>query len=140
MMVVLAVFGLKLVGFFTPWVHETVGESAWYVSFLPYLLVFVGIGFAVRALGFLVKKMVHLTPLGLLESLAGAAFGAAKWVFVISLLVYFAQMSGLDNSMQTVRDSEVYPFFVELAPSAWAFVQWIIPFGKEALDSFASGD
>jgi len=134
--VVVMVFGVKLVGLFTPWVHDVVGDSAWYVVFLPYLLVFIGIGFAVRFLGIVVKKMVHLTPLGLLDRLAGAALGAAKWAFALALLVYFAHLSGLDKSMQTVRESEVYPFFVDVAPSAWALVQWIIPFGNEALDSF----
>ncbi|MFC6996819.1 CvpA family protein [Rufibacter roseus] len=136
--IIIAVFGLKLVGLVTPTVNEWVGEDAWYLSFLPYLLVFLGVGFAVRALGLMLKKAVHLTPLGLLDNLGGALFGAAKWAFAIALLVYFAHISGLDTSMQTVRESEVYPFFVEAAPGAWAFVQWIIPFGREALESFDS--
>lgn len=135
-LIIITVFGLKLVGLVTPRVQEWVGESAWYVSFLPYLLVFIGFGLAVRAFGLVLKKVIHLTPLGLLDNLVGAALGGAKWGFAIALLVYFAHLSGLDQSMQTVRESEVYPFFVGVAPSAWAFVQWIIPFGREALDSF----
>jgi membrane protein required for colicin V production len=136
-LVILTVFGMKLVGAVTPPIHEWLGDSAGFLPFLPYLLVFIGIGFAVRAVGMMVKKGVHLTPLGLLDNVAGAGIGAAKWAFALCLLVYFANATGLAGTLQTVRESEVYPYYLEAAPGAWAFVQWIIPFGRQALESFA---
>ncbi|GGK75447.1 CvpA family protein [Rufibacter glacialis] len=135
--VLITVFGMKLVGLVTPPIHEWLGESAGFLPFLPFLLVFIGIGFAVRAVGKMVKKGVHLTPLGLLDNVIGAVLGGGKWALAICLLVYFANATGLDTALHTVRESEVYPYYLEAAPNAWAFVQWIIPFGREALESFA---
>ncbi|RNI30230.1 CvpA family protein [Rufibacter immobilis] len=136
-LVIITVFGMKLVGLVTPPIHEWLGDSAGFLPFLPFLLVFIGIGFAVRAIGKVIKKGVHLTPLGLLDNVIGAGIGAAKWGFAICLLVYFANATGLDKALQTVRESEVYPYYLDAAPGAWSFVQWVIPFGRQALDSFA---
>nr|WP_262890697.1 CvpA family protein [Rufibacter sediminis] len=136
-LVILTVFGMKLVGLVTPPIHEWLGDNAGFLPFLPYLVVFIGIGFAVRSIGMIIKKGVHLTPLGLMDNVMGALIGAAKWGFAICLLVYFANATGLDVALQTVRASEVYPYYLDAAPSAWAFVQWVIPFGREALESFA---
>ncbi|MGV3540530.1 MAG: CvpA family protein [Rufibacter sp.] len=133
-LIVITVFGVKLVSLATPYVQEWLGMGA---SFAAYLLVFVGIGFAVRAMGVLVKKAVHLTPFGMMDNLLGAAVGGGKWAFAICLLVYFAHSTGVDTYFQTTRESSVYPFFVDAAPNAWAFVQWVIPFGREALENFA---
>nr|WP_262897322.1 CvpA family protein [Rufibacter sp. SYSU D00308] len=135
-LVILSVFGMKLVGLVTPPVHQWLGDSAGFLPFLPFLLVFIGIGFAVRAIGMVVKKGVHLTPFGMMDNLIGSGIGAAKWAFAICLLVYFANATGLDVAFQSVKASEVYPYYLEAAPGAWAFVQWIVPFGREALESF----
>ncbi|RNI28601.1 CvpA family protein [Rufibacter latericius] len=136
-LIILTVFGMKIVGLLTPPIHEWLGDKAGFLPFLPYLVVFIGIGFAVRAIGMVIKKAVHLTPLGLMDNVIGALVGAAKWGFAICLLVYFANATGLDVTLQTVRKSEVYPYYLDAAPNAWAFVQWIIPFGRKALESFA---
>ncbi|AKQ46862.1 hypothetical protein TH63_16455 [Rufibacter radiotolerans] len=136
-LVILTVFGMKLVGLLTPPIHEWLGDNAGFLPFVPYLLVFIGIGLAVRAFGMVVKKGVHLTPFGVLDNLIGAGIGAGKWAFAICLLVYFANATGLDTSLQIVKESDVYPFYLNAAPGAWAFVQWIIPFGREALEAFA---
>nr|WP_278251876.1 CvpA family protein [Sabulibacter ruber] len=135
--VILTVFGMKLVGLVTPPVHKWLGDSAGFLPFLPFLLVFIGIGFVVRSIGMVVKKGVHLTPFGMMDNLIGAGIGAAKWGIAICLLVYFANATGLDTTFQTVRESEVYPYYLQAAPGVWTFVQWIIPFGREALESFA---
>ncbi|WP_181305030.1 CvpA family protein [Rufibacter sp. XAAS-G3-1] len=135
-LVILTVFGMKIVGLVTPPIHEWLGDKAGFLPFLPYLLVFTGIGFAVRAVGRMVKKGVHLTPLGMMDNVVGAGLGGAKWAFAICLLVYFANATGLDVALQTVRESDVYPYYLDAAPNAWALVQWIIPFGREALESF----
>ncbi|ALI98770.1 CvpA family protein [Rufibacter tibetensis] len=135
--IIITVFGMKLVGLVTPLIHEWLGDKASFLPFIPFLLVFIGIGFAVRVVGMMVKKGVHLTPLGMMDNFVGAVLGGGKWAFAICLLVYFAHATGLDVALQTVRDSEVYPYYLQAAPNAWAFVQWIIPFGREALESFA---
>lgn len=133
-LVVVTVFGVKLVSLVTPFIQEFLGMGA---GFVAYLLVFVGVGFAVRAMGVVVKKAVHLTPFGLLDNLLGAGIGGAKWGFVICLLVYFANATGVDKYVDATATSAVYPYFVEVAPTAWAFVQWVIPVGREALGAFS---
>ncbi|AMM51082.1 hypothetical protein TH61_07680 [Rufibacter sp. DG15C] len=132
-LVIITVFGVKLVSMASPTINEWLGDSAGFLPFLPYLLVFIAIGFAVRFIGLLLKKTVNLTPLGLLDKVGGAFFGALKWGFAVCLLVYFANNAGLDTAFATVKESSVYPFYLEAAPSAWAFVQWVIPVGKDAL-------
>lgn len=133
--VLLTVFGVKLMELARPLVREWLGETAGFLPFIPYLLVFVGIEFAVRFTGRLLRKAVHMTPFGSLDTLGGAVLGATKWAFAICLLVYFAHRSGLDTALQAVRDSDVYPLYLGAAPSAWAFVQWVVPIGKDALAS-----
>ncbi|UOQ75744.1 CvpA family protein [Hymenobacter sp. 5516J-16] len=112
-----------------------VGEAFGLLPLVSFVLVFAAIGWGVHLLSGVIRTAVHLTPLGVLDSLGGAVSGVLKWVLGLSLLLHGVGMAGLQLiSPQLLADSQVLPVVREATPLALSIVSFVLPFAGTLLD------
>jgi membrane protein required for colicin V production len=127
--------GLALLNDAIPLVRQYVGEAFGMLPLVSFVLVFAAIGWGVHLVSGLLRKAVHLTPLGLLDSLGGAASGLLKWVLGLSLLLHGIGLAGLNLiSPQLVAESQVLPVVREATPLALRIMGFVLPFAGTLLD------
>lgn len=127
--------GLALLNDAIPLVRQYVGEAFGMLPLVSFVLVFAAIGWGVHLVSGFIRKAVHLTPLGLLDSLGGAASGVLKWVLGLSLLLHGVGLAGLNLiSPQLVAGSQVLPLVREATPVALSIVGFVLPFAGTLLD------
>ncbi|TGE17168.1 CvpA family protein [Hymenobacter elongatus] len=127
--------GLALLSDAIPLVRNYVGEAFGLLPIVAFLLVFVLITWGVHLAGGFLKTAVHLTPLGVLDNLLGAAAGALKWVLGISLLLHGVGFAGLKLLSPTlIADSQVLPIVQQATPFALEIVSFIMPFAATLLE------
>lgn len=95
-----------------------------------FIMLVVAVMTGVHTLGKMLKKVISATPLGIADSLAGAATGAVKWFFGLSIIVWSLQVAGISVSASTLSKSTVYPVLVSASPMAWRVVGIFMPFAK----------
>ncbi len=91
---------------------EKIDETYWpYISFLLiFILVVVGVYFIGRFL----KTVVHLTPLGIVDRMAGGVFGLFRWAFIIGLLLWINQTYGMAADEAWIAESLFYDKLMQL--------------------------
>jgi len=126
--------GLSLLSAAVPVVRSYLGELFGLLPLVAFLLVLVGIMWGVHLLGSLVKTAVHLTPLGVLDNLLGAAAGALKWLLGLSLLLHGTALAGLSLLAPTLTaGSVVLPWVAKATPLALQLTGYVLPFAKHLL-------
>ncbi|MBM3322815.1 CvpA family protein [candidate division WOR-3 bacterium] len=91
------------------WVQAVISHRAW-AMFLGYLLTFLAVATTAAAVGGLVSRLIHKTPLGWFDRLLGAGLGLGKglllvWVIVTGCTLYRAEARVSVNS--SVLTSEI---------------------------------
>lgn len=130
------VLGLKLLTLAIPVVQEFIGKAHGFLPFISFLLIFALIILGVRLLGLGLKKILHLTPLGMFDNILGGALGGLKWCLAISLLLYVASLADLGISPATAQTSVIYPFFLKATPVALDGLSLLLPFVKTLFTTF----
>jgi len=126
--------GLSLLSAAVPVVRSYLGDLFGLLPLVAFLLVLVGIMWGVHLLGSLVKTAVHLTPLGVLDNLLGAASGALKWLLGLSLLLHGTALAGLSLLAPTLTaGSVVLPWVAKATPLALQLTGYVLPFAKHLL-------
>ena len=126
--------GLSLLSAAVPLGRQYVGEAFGLLPLLSFLLVMALIMWGVHLLGGLVKSAVHLTPLGVLDNLLGAAAGALKWLLGLSLLLHGLNLSGVRPiSPGVAAGSQVLPLVQAATPLALQIAGYVLPFAAGLL-------
>jgi membrane protein required for colicin V production len=126
--------GLSLLSSAIPVVRSYLGEIFGLLPLVSFLLVLVGIMWGVHLLGGLVKQAVHLTPLGVLDNLLGAAAGALKWLLGLSLLLYGTVLAGVHLLAPSITaGSVVLPWVQKATPLALQLTGYALPFAHNLL-------
>jgi membrane protein required for colicin V production len=126
--------GLSLLSAAIPVVRGYVGELFGMLPLVAFLLVLVLIMWGVHLLGSLVKKAVHLTPLGVLDNLLGGAAGGLKWLLGLSLLLHGTTLAGLHLLAPSLTvGSVVLPWVVRATPLALQLTAYVLPFAHGLL-------
>ncbi|MET4108398.1 CvpA family protein [Hymenobacter sp. UYP22] len=129
-----AVGGLALLNDAIPLVRHYVGDAFGMLPLVSFVLVFTAIVWGVHLLSGFIKTAVHLTPLGMLDNLGGAASGVLKWVLGLSLLLHGVGLADLQLvSPKLVADSQVLPIVQEATPLALSAVAFVMPFAGTLL-------
>ena len=129
-----AVGGLLLLSTAVPLVRHYVGEAFGLLPLVSFALVFVAIMWGVHLVGGLVKSAVHLTPLGVLDSLLGGAAGALKWLLGLSLLLHGTGLAGVRLlTPGLAAHSLVLPVVQQATPAALQLVAYVMPFAQDLL-------
>ncbi len=126
--------GLYLLSAAIPVVRSYLGELFGLLPLVAFLLVLVGIMWGVHLLGGLVKTAVHLTPLGVLDHLLGAAAGGLKWLLGLSLLLHGTTLAGLPLlAPGLTTGSVVLPWVRQATPLALQITGYVLPFAHDLL-------
>ncbi len=126
--------GLSLLSAAVPLVRQYVGDAFGLLPLLSFALVFVAIMWGVHLLGGVLKKAVHLTPLGVLDNLLGAAAGGLKWLLGLSLLLHGTALAGLPLLAPSLTaGSVVLPWVQKATPLALQLVAYVLPFAHNLL-------
>lgn len=126
--------GLSLLSAAIPVVRGYVGELFGLLPLVAFLLVLVLIMWGVHLLGSLVNRAVHLTPLGVLDNLLGAAAGGLKWLLGLSLLLHGTALAGLNLLAPSLTaGSVVLPWVVRATPLALQLTAYALPFAHDLL-------
>ncbi len=78
-------------------------------------------------IGKILKKIIDWTPLGVVDNLAGAILGVAKWALALSILLWV--MAGLNVNMPEyfTENSRVMPLISGFAGQVGDFIATIFP-------------
>jgi len=98
------------------WIGDKVDEH--YLPIVAFALTFIGIVIGIHFLARLLDKLIKAVALGIFNRIAGAVFGVAKFLLIISFLLVVlnrlnASMGFLDDAM--LRDSRLFYPLVFLA-------------------------
>jgi membrane protein required for colicin V production len=104
-------------------VREYLSRTDWFTEFtvnvLSYILAFIMIVAIITLAGWIIHKMISVTPLSLFNHLAGAAFGLIVTMLLLSLTLNLIE--GLDHrsaliSQETKAKSRFYYYVRDLIP------------------------
>jgi membrane protein required for colicin V production len=105
------------------------------LPFLSFILIFVAIVILVNLLGKALKEIIHLTPLGSIDSLVGAVIGVFKWAFGLSVLIWIFGNFNVELPADAIEGSSIYPLVESIAPWTADQLSIIFPFLDQAFDS-----
>lgn len=111
-----------IVGFFVAFLYYP--DMAKFCRFNPpylanavtFTLIFLIVFLAIIGTGWLLKKIVHLTPLGWVDSFFGGAIGLAKAVFIFWVICLSCASFPLGKFTREVRHSIVFQMYDKLPP------------------------
>ncbi|MDQ4140015.1 MAG: CvpA family protein, partial [Bacteroidota bacterium] len=127
------IFGLQFLNSAIPVMRGIIGEAYGLLPFITFLVVFILIILGVRLAGIIGKKIIHLTPLGMFDNLAGGVLGGLKWCFGVSLFLYVLNLANISITEEAIKKSEVYPVIVKATPYALEVLGFFLPFVKYLL-------
>ena len=107
------------------------------VPFLSFMMIVVGIIILVNLLGKALKKVIHLTPLGGVDTIAGALVGAFKWAFMISVIIWIVGLFGLDVPRHLTENSRLFSYVSGVAPGTVALLSGILPLTGSLFEELA---
>jgi membrane protein required for colicin V production len=58
-------------------------------ALIAFAITFIGVIFGVRLVAKAIEKILNVAMLGFVNKIAGAAFGALKFAFILSVILYF---------------------------------------------------
>lgn len=85
------------------------------VPFIAFLLVFAGTILAMTFVGKVIKKILHMTIFGTVDTFLGAILGVLKWAFIISAFFWISTWLGLTLD-EIFAESVLYIFLAPIAP------------------------
>ncbi len=103
------------------------GFSGKILPIVAFVLIFIGIIIIVNFIGKLLKKFVQMILLGGIDKLAGALVGAFMWVFLVSSLIWVANIFKMSFPLEWQQESLLYEYVVLVAPSFAGLLDGIFP-------------
>ncbi|WKN44560.1 CvpA family protein [Tunicatimonas pelagia] len=104
--VVAIIAALHLLPQSTAWLTDQFGSESNVLPILAFLLTFIVIVVVATMLGRLLKSVIHLTPFGFADEILGAALGAIKWAFILSLLL--AGLDWAEIEIESLNSGQLY--------------------------------
>lgn len=108
------------------------------IPVLSFILIFVAIILLVNIIGHMLRKVVHLTLLGGLDSIAGSIIGILKWAFGLSILLWFFSAIGFAIPSHISENTFVYPQIFNFAPKIVGYLSSLFPFIGEIMSNIGA--
>jgi membrane protein required for colicin V production len=112
---------LKLSSFVAQKMGETVKVSEKWLPIIAFAIVFIAVVLLVRLGGMIIQRTVNVAMLGIINRIAGGLLYAALYLFILSVLLFYADQVHL-VSPQT-KD----------ASASW---EYVYPLGPKVIDAF----
>lgn len=111
---------------FALWLSNNLSVSFSVCQLIAWFVLFVGVALSLHLVGKLISRLLSAISLGWLNRLIGAAFGAAKWALIISIILNGVSL--LDNQFHFLKphvheQSIAYEPIRKIASIAWENVQ-----------------
>jgi len=133
---VLAIFlGFQLMETVISYLKEFIDVADGILPFIAFILVFIAVLFLISWLAKAIKKVVHFTILGQIDKLAGVIFGALKYAFMLSVLLWLTDQTAFIIPSTFTDDTILYPVLVEYSPILMEQVTTLFPFSKDLVYS-----
>ena len=123
------------------WLETKMDWDAKYIQIVAFAITFLGLVFLVSLVGKIVTKIIDAAQLGLLNKIAGAAFGLAKITLIVSVIInLFSKLNDTitfvdqDTLTNTILYTKVKNFAPTIFPSIMEEVENLKknnPFVKE---------
>ena len=107
--------------------NTNIGER--WIPFLAFLAVFLIVVFLVRLGAKALEGIIQLAMLGWLNKIGGVLLYAFLYVFIFSIIVFYADQLNLIKE-ETLEASVAYPFIKPLGPKVIDMLGYILPFFK----------
>jgi len=118
---------LKLSAVVAVHLHEKMNVSGYWLPFLSFLIVFIGVVFLIRWAAAIIKKAISFVFLGWLDSLLGIVLYAFMYLMVYSVILFFATRVHL-ISVETQQTSHTYSFIAPFGPKVMSWIGKVVPF------------
>lgn len=132
------IFGFRFLGLGMAFVSDVLGDdlTGRMLPYMSFLLIFFPTVFAINKIGWIFRKALRLTFLGVLDGIGGAALGAILWAFGLSVLFWLASAIGVNIPERFLAESEVYPFLKNFAPNLVERISGYLPSLGEVFEKF----
>lgn len=125
---------LKLSLITAGYLGNTINVSKQWLPVLAFALVFILVVFLVNLGAKVLEGAVRLLLLGWANRLAGAVLYTLLYLFILSVLLFYADMLHL-ISKSAAEASATYPFLKALGPRIIDSIGVVLPFFKDMFDS-----
>jgi len=120
-----------VIGFLQNWIDVPDGL----MPYIAFILVFVAVLFLISWIAKGIKKVVNFTLLGQLDNVAGAIFGALKFAFMLSVLLWLTDQTMVIIPTKFTDGAIIYPILVEYSPMLIEQLTTLFPFTKDLVFS-----
>ena len=132
---VLAIFGgFKLLHLGMEYVSRVYEGFGNFLPFIAFVVIFIVILIIVNMAGQILKKIIDWTPFGILDNIAGALMGVAKWALLLSIFLWVMTSLGINLPEYLTNNSRVLPIVSGFASHVSMFISTIFP----SFESFIS--
>ena len=121
------VVGLKLLQWSIDWLSGYVDIHESLIPYVAFFVLFVLVVVGINIIGSAASKALHLTFLGVVDSMLGAVAGMLKWALGISLLFWVASTMELNSPGVLLSQSWFYELLAPLAPGFFDFIGQALP-------------
>ena len=124
-----AIFGaIKLMDATIGLLESYTSTKSAFIPFAVFIGLFILILLGINALGKLVKKVIHLTPFGIFDSIIGGLIGILKWAFGFSVIIWVINFFDKGLVDQYSANTYLLPFIEPVAPNFIDFMIKSLPF------------
>jgi membrane protein required for colicin V production len=128
--------GFKLMGEGMLILQEKFHADKSTLPYISFVLIFIIIVVLVRLLGNMVKHSIDKSFLGTVDQSMGAALGAFKILFLLSIVIWIMDSLKITPKAEWTEGSWLYPFTAKLAPRTADWLGGFIPVFKEIFHQF----
>ena len=125
---ILAIFGgFKLLHVGMEYVSRVYEGFGNFLPFVAFMVLFVLILILVNMVGTILKKIIDWTPFGLIDNVAGALIGIAKWALMLSIFLWVMGSLKINIPGNLSENSKVLPLVTGFAGQVANFISTIFP-------------
>ncbi|WP_224999772.1 CvpA family protein [Cesiribacter sp. SM1] len=121
------VVGLKMLQWSIDWLSGYVDINESLLPYIAFFVLFVLVVVGINLIGNIASKALHLTFLGVVDSLLGAVAGLLKWALGISVLFWVASTMELNRPGGLLTQSWFYDLLAPLAPAFFDLIGQALP-------------
>lgn len=121
------VVGLKLLQWSMDWLSDYFDIHDSILPYVAFFALFVVVVVGLNLIGNLASKALHLTFLGVIDSLLGAVAGLLKWALGISVLFWVAAIMELNQPGGLLTQSWFWEVLSPIAPKFFDYIGQTLP-------------
>lgn len=119
--------GLQLLQWSIDWLANYVDIHESMAPYIAFFALFVLVVVGINLIGNIASKALHLTFLGVVDSLLGAVAGLLKWALGVSLLFWVASTMELNKPGGLLTLSWFYELLAPMAPAFFDLIGQALP-------------